>query len=67
MLRVGNHLHYMTVTMAIPFLALIMILTSAFEFSSRHGSKIKERPTDDEVLSKVRLTKYVHMDNVMSL
>ena len=36
-----------------PYIALLMILTSAFEFSSRHGSKIKERPSDDEELSKV--------------
>lgn len=41
---------------AIDVKTLLMILTSALEFSSRHGSKIKERPTDDEVLSKIITT-----------
>ena len=44
-----------------------MILTSAFEFSSRHGSKIKERPTDDEVLSKVSYLRFKCMDHMMLL
>lgn len=53
MLRVSNPL-YTPVMLPWQYpIALLMIVTSAFEFSSRHGSKIKERPSDDEELSKV--------------
>ena len=54
MLRVSNLLYpAIVLPWQYPYIALLMILTSAFEFSSRHGSKIKERPSDDEELSKV--------------
>ncbi|XP_065908405.1 translocation protein SEC63 homolog isoform X2 [Dysidea avara] len=39
---------------------LLMILTSAYEFSSRHGNKIKDRPTDDAVLSNIITTSLPH-------
>jgi len=44
-----------------------MILTSAYEFSSRHSNKIKDRPTDDAVLSNVSINKNAPLGHMIHI